>query len=85
MPSPTNQYVVSLVVILSIRRCIGVIMNVSVQEHRALNKLVFDAVKFTILTSLSLLSLCRPSFPTVGLRISSEYFGSLCFLLLTYW
>jgi len=37
MPSPIYQYVTNLVVSLPIRRGPGVLMNVSVQEHRALN------------------------------------------------
>jgi len=37
MPSPVYQYVINLVVSLPIRRGPGVIMNVLVQKHRALN------------------------------------------------
>jgi len=41
MPSPIYQYVINLVVSLPIRRGSGVLMNVSVQEHRALNNQIF--------------------------------------------
>jgi len=37
MPSPVYQYVIDLVVSLPIRRGPGVLMGVSVREHRALN------------------------------------------------
>ena len=37
MPSPVHQYVINLAVSLPIRRGPGVLMNVSVQEHRAPN------------------------------------------------
>jgi len=56
MPSPVYQYVFSLVMSLPIRRGPGVLMNVSVQEHRALNNYIFGVAKFTILTPLSLLT-----------------------------
>jgi hypothetical protein len=56
MLSPTNRYVVSMVVILPIRGGTGVLMNVLVQEHRAPNKLVFDVAKFTIPAPLPFLS-----------------------------
>ena len=36
-PSPIYQYVINLAVSLPIRRGPGVLMNVSVWEHRALN------------------------------------------------
>jgi len=41
MPSPTYQYVVNLVVSLTIRGGPGVFMNVPVREHRALNHQIF--------------------------------------------
>jgi len=37
MPSPVYQYAINLVVSLPIRRGPGELMNVSVQEDRALN------------------------------------------------
>ena len=37
MPSPVYQYVIDLIVSLPIRRGPAVFMNVSVQEHRAIN------------------------------------------------
>jgi hypothetical protein len=37
MPSPIYQYMIDLIMSLLIRRGPGVFMNVSVQEHRALN------------------------------------------------
>jgi len=37
MPSPLYQYVTNLVVSLPIRRGLVVLMNGSMQEHRALN------------------------------------------------
>jgi hypothetical protein len=46
-------------------------MNVSVKEHRALKNQIFDAVKFTVLTPLSLLSLWTFSLPVVGLKMPS--------------
>ena len=48
------QYVVNLFVSLPIRRGPGVLMNVSVQEHHALNNQIFYVAKFTILELLSL-------------------------------
>jgi len=41
MPSSIYQYVINLVVSLPIRRGPGVLMNVAVREHRALNNYVF--------------------------------------------
>jgi len=41
MLSHIYQYVITLDVSLPITRGPGVLMNVSVQEHRALNKLIF--------------------------------------------
>jgi len=41
MPSPTYQYVINLVVSLPVRRGPGVLMNVSVREHRALKNQSF--------------------------------------------
>jgi uncharacterized membrane protein len=46
-------------------------MNVSVRKHPALNNYFFYVANFTLLTSLLLLSLCRLSFPLVGLKIFS--------------
>jgi len=60
-----------LVVSLPIRRGPAVLMNVSVREYHALNNQIFYVAKFTSLTPLSLLSWCRLSFPTVGLKIFS--------------
>jgi len=56
MPSPVYQYVIILVVSVHIRGGPGVLMNVSVWEHRALYNQIFLCGKFTILTPLSLLS-----------------------------
>jgi hypothetical protein len=39
VPSPIYQYVVNLVVSLTIRGGSGVFMNVPVREHRALNQI----------------------------------------------
>jgi len=41
MPSPVYQYVINLVVSVRIRRGAGVLINVSVREHRALNNQIF--------------------------------------------
>jgi len=41
LPSPIYEYVINLVVRLSIRRGPGVFMNVSVGEHRTLNNQIF--------------------------------------------
>jgi len=71
MPSPNYHYFINLVVSLPIRRGPGVLMNVSVWEHLALNNQFFDVAKFTILKPLSLLSRCRLSLPVVGLEIFS--------------
>jgi len=56
MQSSFYQYVTNLAVSLPIRRGPGVLMNVSVWEHRAPTNKFFDVAKFTILTPLSLLS-----------------------------
>jgi hypothetical protein len=56
------QCVIYLLVSLPIRRGPGVLVNVSVREHRALNQ-IFDVAKFTILTTLSLMSCCRLFIP----------------------
>jgi len=53
---PIYQYVIYLVVSLPISIGPGVLMNVLVQEHHALNNHFFYVAKFTILTPLSLLS-----------------------------
>jgi hypothetical protein len=45
MPSPIYQYVIYLVMSLPIRRGPGVIMNVSVLEHRAFNNYIFGCGK----------------------------------------
>jgi len=49
MPSPIYQYVINLFVSFPTTRDPGVLMNVSVQEHRALNYNIFDVAKFTTL------------------------------------
>jgi len=41
MPSPIYQYVINLVVSLPFRRGPGVLMNVSVREHRDLNNQIY--------------------------------------------
>jgi len=41
MPSPIYQYVINLVVSLTIRGGPGVFVNVPVREHRALNHTLF--------------------------------------------
>ena len=41
MPSPLYQHVISLVLSLPIKRGPGVLMNVSLQEHRAVNNQIF--------------------------------------------
>jgi hypothetical protein len=56
LASPIYQFVINLVVRLPLRIGQSVLMNVSVREHRALNGLIFDVAKFTILAPLSLLS-----------------------------
>jgi hypothetical protein len=56
MPSPIYQHVINLVVVLPIWRGPGVSINVLAQEHRALQSSVVYVAKFTILTSLSLLT-----------------------------
>jgi len=69
MPSPTYQYVVNLVVTLTIRGGPGVFMNVPVREYRALNhqiflcgQVVFEKVNFlTNLEKASLLCIDLPS------------------------
>jgi len=55
MPSPIYQYVINLVVSVPISRGPGVLMNVLVWEHCALNNRIFCCGKVTILTLLSLL------------------------------
>jgi hypothetical protein len=71
MPSPIYQYVINLIVSLPTRRGPRVLMKVSVRKHFNLETRFLDVAKFTTLTLLSLLSLCKLSFPAVGLKISS--------------
>ena len=71
IPSPIYQYVVNLVASLLTRRSSVVLVNVSVREHRFLNKHVFDAEEFTILKPLTLLSCCRLSIAITSLKIFS--------------
>ena len=71
IPPPIYHCVINLVASLPVRRGPGVLMNVSVREHRAINNYIFDVTKFTSLTPLSLLSWCRLSFLIVGLKIFS--------------
>jgi len=69
MPSPIYQYMVNLVVTLTIRGGPGVFMNVPVREHLAINHQIFDVAKLPSLTALSLLSCWTHSCPVVGLKI----------------
>ena len=62
VPSPICQYVIHLVVSYPLRRGPGAFMNVSAR--------FFYVEKFTILTPLSL-SWWRPSFPVIGLKMTS--------------
>ena len=50
--SPIYHCVINLVASLPARRGPGVLMNVSVREHRAINNYIFDVIKFTSLTPL---------------------------------
>jgi hypothetical protein len=70
MPSPIYQNMVNLVVRSPIRRCPSNIMNVTMWEH-LLTVRFLDVAKLTSLTPLSLLVVCRLSFPIVGLKMSS--------------
>ena len=47
LPPPSYQYVVNLVVCLTIRGGPGVFMNVPVREHRALNHQIFIIIHIT--------------------------------------
>jgi len=47
------------------------IPRIPVRENGSLKNQNFEVAKFTILTLSSLLIRCRPSFPIVGLKISS--------------
>ena len=58
---------------LSIRRVTGVFTNVSVVKHSVLKNKDFSVAKFTILTTFSLLSSYKISFPVVGWKISSIF------------
>ena len=70
MPSPIYPYAISPLVILPNGRGPGVLMNVSVREHHALN-LDFLMCKFNILTPVSLITCWRLSFPIFGLKTIS--------------
>jgi len=56
---------------LSIRRGTAVFTNVALVEHRVLNNKDFSVAKFTTLTTCTLLSSYKISFPVVGWKISS--------------
>ena len=71
MPSPIYQYVVNMVLILTIRGGPGVFMNVPVMDYRALNNQIFYVAKLTSLTPLSLLLWLRFSCQIVDLKIFS--------------
>jgi hypothetical protein len=71
MPSAVYQNIVNLVVNLFIRRCLNKVMNVMVREHCTLDRFLIVA-KFTTLNPLSLLISCKPSFPNIGYKMSSQ-------------
>jgi len=72
IPSPIYQYVVNLVVSLTIRGGSGMFMNVPVWGNiMLLTARFFYVAKLTSLTPLSLLSWRRLSCPIVGLKIFS--------------
>jgi hypothetical protein len=59
----------NLIVCLSIRRCRNKFMNITMWEHCNFDTFL-DVEIFTALTPLSLLILCKLSFPVVGLKVS---------------
>jgi len=70
-PFTIYQYVIKLVVSLSIRSSPGVFMNIRCGNIVLLTTRFFLCAKSNILTQLSLLSRCRLSFPIFSLKIFS--------------
>jgi hypothetical protein len=68
MPSAVCENMVNLIASLSIRRCPSKFMNVTMWKHRT-SRRYLDMTKVS--TPLSLLILCKLSFPIVGLKMSS--------------
>jgi uncharacterized membrane protein len=68
MTSPIYQNVINLVVHLSLKRGLGVFMNVTMKKHSTSDNKVLDVAKFTTLT---LLISCELVFPITGLKTSS--------------
>jgi len=62
MPSPIYQYVVNLVVSLTIRGGPGVFVNVPVREHRALNQTIIIIIEVIII----ILYTAIPILPTLS-------------------
>jgi hypothetical protein len=66
MRSPIFQIVVNLFM-----RCPSKFMNVSMWERCTFVSQILDVTKFTTLIPLSILILCKLSFPSVGLKMFS--------------
>ena len=64
MPSPTYQDVITLVVSLPIRRVRGVLMNVSVQGHFALNNQIFLCGKVYYFNTIIISILIKAHIPS---------------------
>jgi hypothetical protein len=71
MLSPIYQNKVNLIVSLAILQCPGKFMNVTIWKHCTLTFVFLDVAKFTTLTPLSLITLCKLWFPVVGLKMFS--------------
>ena len=71
IPSPIYQYVISLFMILPIRRGPGVLVKVSVQKHRPLKNQIICRGKIYYFNTIINTIWCILSFPIVGFRIFS--------------
>jgi len=75
LPSPIYQYVVNLVVSLTIRGGPVVFMNVPVKEHRALNHQIFRCGKVYYSNPIIVTNLMETLLPNYWLEnILSTYF-----------
>jgi hypothetical protein len=68
-----SEYLVNLITVIPILKRPSIFMNVPMWEHHTFDRFLHVA-KFTTLTQLSLLILCKLSFPVVDLNISSPHF-----------
>jgi hypothetical protein len=68
MPLPIYQNMVNLIVGFPIWRRASTFMNLVMLEHCSFDSEFLDVAKFTTITPLSLLILCKLSFPVVSLK-----------------